>query len=66
MGQGQVGIPLISATAILHRSVHMQDEFNHPANDSPRSGSSKQVAPMVGIVVVVCIVALAFWFGIKA
>ncbi|MDP3692474.1 hypothetical protein [Bradyrhizobium sp.] len=44
----------------------MQDEFNHPANDSPRSGSSKQVAPMVGIVVVVCIVALAFWFGIKA
>ncbi|MDO9561219.1 MAG: hypothetical protein Q7J60_06345 [Bradyrhizobium sp.] len=44
----------------------MQDEFNHAANDSPRSGSSKQVAPMVGIVVVVCIVALAFWFGIKA
>ena len=44
----------------------MKTEFNHAANDSPRSGSSKQVTPLVWFAVVVCIVALGFWFGIKA
>ena len=40
----------------------MQTEFNHPANDSPRSGSSKTVAPVFGAVVVVAIIALGIWF----
>lgn len=44
----------------------MQNEFNHAANDSPRSGSSKQVTPLVMFTVVACIIAIAFWFGIKA
>jgi len=41
----------------------MQQEFNHAANDSPRSGSSKQVAPVVWSVIVVMAVALATWFA---
>jgi hypothetical protein len=44
----------------------MKTDFNHAANDSPRSGSSKQITPLVGLVVVICIVAFAIWFGIKA
>jgi hypothetical protein len=44
----------------------MKNEFNHAANDSPRSGSSKQVTPLVWLVVIACIVALGLWFGIKA
>jgi hypothetical protein len=41
----------------------MQREFNHAANDSPRSGSSKQVTPVVWSLVVVVAVALATWFA---
>jgi len=44
----------------------MKTEFNQAANDSPRSGSSKQVTPVVWFVVVACIIALGVWFGIKA
>ena len=36
----------------------MDQEFNHAANDSPRSGSSKQVTPVVWCAVVVTAVAL--------
>jgi hypothetical protein len=43
----------------------MDNEFNHAANDSPRSGSSKQVTPVVGGVIVVAIVAIAIWFAMK-
>ena len=42
----------------------MSQEFNHAANDSPRSGSSKRVTPMVWGVIVVALVALAIWFSI--
>jgi hypothetical protein len=42
----------------------MKTEFNHAANDSPRSGSSKQATPLVWFVVVACIVAFGIWFGI--
>ena len=42
----------------------MDQEFNHAANDSPRSGSSKQVTPVVWCAVVVAAVALATWFAI--
>jgi hypothetical protein len=41
----------------------MQREFNHAANDSPRSGSSKQVTPVVWSLIVVVTVALATWFA---
>jgi hypothetical protein len=44
----------------------MQTEFNHAANDSPRSGSSKKVAPMVWAAIVVAMVVGAMWFGIGA
>jgi hypothetical protein len=43
----------------------MDRKFNHAANDSPRSGSSKHVTPVVWGVVVLAIVALAIWFAIK-
>jgi hypothetical protein len=37
--------------------------FNHAANDSPRSGSSKRVTPLIWTVVVIAIVALTIWFA---
>jgi hypothetical protein len=43
----------------------MKQEFNHAANDSPRSGSSKQVAPVMWCAIVVAIVAIAIWFAMK-
>jgi hypothetical protein len=41
-------------------------EFNHAANESPRSGSSKRVTPVMWCVVVVAIVALAVYFAMRA
>jgi hypothetical protein len=43
----------------------MEREFDHAANDSPRSGSSKRVTPVVWSVIVVVAVALAIWLAIK-
>jgi hypothetical protein len=43
----------------------MKAKFNHAANDSPRSGSSKRVTPMVWAAIVVVIVALAIGFAMK-
>jgi len=43
----------------------MDSEFNHAANDSPRSGSSKQVTPAVWCAVVVAAVALGTWLAIS-
>ena len=40
-------------------------EFNHAANDSPRSGSTKQVTPVVWCLIVVAIVALATYFAMR-
>jgi hypothetical protein len=40
-------------------------KFNHATNDSPRSGSSKQVAPVVWCLVVVAVVALATYFAMS-
>jgi hypothetical protein len=37
-------------------------KFNHAANESPRSGSDKQVAPVVWCMIVVAVVALATYF----
>jgi hypothetical protein len=44
----------------------MDDRYNHAPNDSPRSGSSKKVTPVVCGVVVLVIVALVIWFALKA
>jgi hypothetical protein len=43
----------------------MNQEFNHAANDSPRSGSSKKTAPVMWCAIVVAVVALAIWFALK-
>ena len=37
----------------------MKTEFNHAANDSPRSGSTKKVTPVVGVAIVVAIIVIA-------
>jgi len=44
----------------------MKTEFNHAANDSPRSGSSKKVAPVIWAAIVALIIAVAMWFGMRA
>jgi hypothetical protein len=44
----------------------MGDRYNHAPNDSPRSGSSKKVTPLVWGGIVVVIVALAIWFAMLA
>ena len=43
----------------------MQTKFNHAANDSPRSGSSKQVAAVAWFFVIVVVIANAIWFAGK-
>jgi hypothetical protein len=42
----------------------MKQPFNHAANDSPRSGGSKRVTPVVWGVIIVALVAFAIWFAI--
>lgn len=44
----------------------MRTEFNHAANDSPRSGSSKKVAPIVLAVIVIVAVAIVVWLKTHA
>jgi hypothetical protein len=39
----------------------MQTRFNHAANDSPRSGSSKQVTPVAWFFIIVTIIAIVLW-----
>jgi len=41
-------------------------EFNHAANDSPRSGSSKRTTPVVWCIIVAIIVGLAVYFATRA
>jgi hypothetical protein len=41
----------------------MKTEFNHAANDSPRSGSSKKVTPVIWAAIIVAIIAVVIWFG---
>ncbi|SDT51162.1 hypothetical protein SAMN05444158_6622 [Bradyrhizobium canariense] len=43
----------------------MSREFNHAPNDSPRSGSSKRVTPLVWSVIVVAIVVVVIWFAVR-
>ena len=44
----------------------MKNEFNHAANDSPRSGSSKKVTPVVWAVIVALVVVGTIWFAMHA
>ena len=43
----------------------MKTEFNHAANDSPRSGSSRKVTPVIWAAVVALMIAGAMWFGMR-
>ena len=43
----------------------MKTEFNHAANDSPRSGSSKKVSPVIWAAIIVAIIAAVIWFGMR-
>jgi len=43
----------------------MQTEFNHAPNDSPRSGSSKRVTPVVWFFVILVVIAVGIWFAVK-
>jgi hypothetical protein len=44
----------------------MDREFNHAANQSPRSGSSKKVTPVVWAAILIAVVAVAIWFTTMA
>jgi hypothetical protein len=43
----------------------MNQPFDHAANDSPRSGSSKRMTPVVWGVIVGALVAIVIWFVMK-
>lgn len=44
----------------------MKTEFNHAANDLPRSGSSKKISLVVGAAIVIAFIALALWLKLHA
>jgi hypothetical protein len=44
----------------------MQTEFNHAANDSPRSGSNKMISPIVFAVIIFVAVAVGIWLKTHA
>lgn len=44
----------------------MDDRYNHAPNDSPRSGSSRKVTPVMWVAIMAVLVALAIWFAMKA
>lgn len=43
----------------------MKTEFNHAANDSPRSGSTKKVSPVVWAGVIAAAVVVTIWFTMQ-
>jgi hypothetical protein len=43
----------------------MVNQFNRADNDSPRSGSSKRVTPLVWGAIVVAIIVVALWFAMR-
>ena len=42
----------------------MQTRFNHAANDSPRSGSSKRATPVAWLFIIVTIIAIVVWIAV--
>jgi hypothetical protein len=51
--------------AALPKGALMKHEFDHAANDSPRSGSSKKVTPAIWGAIVVVLVVVVIWLAIK-
>jgi hypothetical protein len=43
----------------------MDDRYNHAPNDSPRSGSSKRVTPVVWGAIIAAVVLVVIWFQLK-
>jgi hypothetical protein len=43
----------------------MQQQFNHAPNDSPRSGSSNRVTPMVWSAIVVAIIVVSAYLATR-
>ena len=43
----------------------MKTEFNHAANDSPRSGSDKKVPPVVWAAIIAAAIIIAIWFSMR-
>jgi hypothetical protein len=70
LGQGAGGVSIASHGAIdvanIAGSLLVDKEFDHAANDSPRSGSSKRMTPAIWAGIVLAIVVIAIWFAIKA
>jgi hypothetical protein len=44
----------------------MDQDFDRAANDSPRSGGSKRVTPIVWVIVIVVVIAIVIWFTLKS
>jgi len=42
----------------------MNREFNHAANDSPRSGSSKKITPPAFAVILLVFIAVSLWLKV--
>jgi hypothetical protein len=68
-GSGDVSVEQRRAIFLMHRwlgfeGAKMNQEFNRAANDSPRSGSSKQVTPMIWGAIVLTFVVIAIWLAI--
>jgi hypothetical protein len=70
VGQNDGDLPLAFLRVVLLKRIEwhagMDDRYNHAPNDSPRSGGSKKVTPVVWGAIVVVMVALAIWFALKA
>ena len=45
--------------------MNTNSEFNHAANDSPRSGSTKRVSPVVWCAVTAAVVAVTTYFVLQ-
>jgi hypothetical protein len=72
VGQGAGGVSIgwtshdFAASRVIPKAPQMNQEFNHAANNSPRSGSSKHATPALWCAIVVTVIAIAIWFAIKA
>ena len=44
----------------------MQTEFNHAANDSPRSGSNKKISPIIFAMIAFVAVSVGIWLKTHA
>jgi hypothetical protein len=41
-------------------------KFDHAANDSPRSGTTKRVTPAVWGTILLALVVIAIWFALRS